>query len=67
MKPVKKNITKEVENDSTSEVSTNTLTSEDLRSLNIVFDYAKRYTLDNDDNLLELLILKRNLFKKLKC
>lgn len=42
------------------------LTQEDLRSLNIVFGYAKLYTIDNDENLLELLIVKRDLFTKLK-
>lgn len=50
---------------STADNSLN-LTSEDLRALNIVFGYAKLHTIDNDDNLLELLTCKKNIFRKLK-
>lgn len=41
------------------------LTDEDLGNLDIIFGYAKRYMLDNDDNLAEVLKAKKEIIPKL--
>ena len=41
-------------------------TQQDITNINIIFDYAKRYTMDNDENLIEVLLVKKGFVNKLK-
>ena len=40
-------------------------TQQDLKNIQVIFEYAKKYTLDNDDNLFNVLIVKKDFINKL--